>query len=229
MAEKFEINPAPMKNALQIAGELAAEMESLQEELRHASTHFHLFTSLRDSVSKFQTELEKAPLFWSFTMNAHLQAAVIYICRIFDRHKRGSNFSRLLENIQNHLLLFDREQFWEPNKDNILKLRPSPIRPSEKMLKSDIEFCDVQNPLIATLKNWRDHAIAHKNRQVALGQGGFLENDPLQYATIQKLIEEGYRMLNYYSTRFQGVEFGSFPPEQLSDFQSVLSALRQHE
>jgi hypothetical protein len=229
IAEKFVMNPVPMKNTLLIAGELAAEMESLQEELRHASAHFHLFTALRDSVSKFQTELEKAPLFWSFTIHAHLQAAVIFICRIFDQHRSGTNFSRLLENIQNNLQLFDRENFWDPNKDIFLKLRPTPIRPSEKMLKSDIEFCDVQNPLIGTLKNWRDNAIAHKNRRIMLGQTAFLDNDPLLYESIQKLVEEGYRMLNYYSTRFHGVEFGSFPPEQLSDYQSVLSAPRQHE
>ena len=46
-----------MKDALQVARELGAEMESLQEELRHASTHFYLFTKLRDSVSEFQKEL----------------------------------------------------------------------------------------------------------------------------------------------------------------------------
>jgi hypothetical protein len=97
------------------------------------------------------------------------------------------------------------------------------------VLKTDIEFCSVSNPLIATLKNWRDNAIAHKNRRVVVGQARFLENDPLQYETIQKLIGEGYRMLNYYSTRFQGVEFGSFPPAQLNDYRNVLSALRQHE
>src|SRR5208282_3853386 len=225
MAKKTETNPVSVKNALQIARELCAEMESLQDELRHASTHFHLFIILRDSISEFPAEFENAPLFWSFTRHAHLQAAVIFICRIFDQHKSGSHFSRLLKNIQNNLSLFDRAQFWERNKDHFSKLAliSNARRPSEEILKSDIEFCSVGNQLIATLKNWRDNAIAHKNRRVVVGQANFLKNDPLQYKMIEKLIEEGYRMLNYYSTRFQGVEFGSFPPEQLDDYQGVLS------
>jgi hypothetical protein len=231
MANKLEKQPAPAKDALHIARELVAEMESLQDELRHASTHFHLFIALRDSAPEFQVEFEKAPLFWSFTRHAHLQASVIFICRIFDQHKSGSHFSRLLQNIQNNLRLFDREQFWERNKAHLfnLSLISNARRPSDEVLKTDIEFCSVSNPLIATLKNWRDNAIAHKNRRVVVGQARFLENDPLQYETIQKLIGEGYRMLNYYSTRFQGVEFGSFPPAQLNDYRNVLSALRQHE
>lgn len=67
-----------MKDAQQVARELGAEIESLQGELRAASTDFHLFNALRDSV-EFQSELEKSPLFWSFTRHAHLQAAVISI------------------------------------------------------------------------------------------------------------------------------------------------------
>jgi len=212
-----------MKDALQIARKLGAEMESLQEGLRNASIHFYLFTKLRDSVPEFQKELNSAPLFWSFTLHAHLQAAVISICRIFDQHKSGSHFSCLLENIQNKLPLFDREKFWEPNMDNFLKNKPTPKRPSEKTLKSDIEFCSVQNPLIATLKNWRDNAIAHKNYRVAVGQAAFLQNDPLKYEAIQKLIEEGYRMLNNYSIRFQGV---AFPQEEFDDYLRVLQSLK---
>lgn len=222
-----------MNDAPQAARELAAEMDSLQEELRHTNTHFHLFTVLRDSVPEFQTEFGKAPLFWSFTRHAHLQAAVISICRLFDQHKCGSHFTHLLVNIQNNLPLFDRDQFLERNKGNFSKptlfnvtLISNARRPSEEVLRSDIEFCSDQNPLIATLKNWRDNAIAHKNRRIVLGKTAFIEDDPLQYEAIHKLIEEGYRMLNYYSTRFQGIEFGSFPQEQLNDYHHMLRMLK---
>ncbi|MHB8523899.1 MAG: AbiU2 domain-containing protein [Limisphaerales bacterium] len=217
-----------MKDSLKVAAEVKAEMEGLLNELGHASTHLHLFIQLRDSVSEFKTEFDSSPLFWSFTRHAHLQAAAIFICRIFDQHKSGSHFPRLLSDIQNNLLLFDREQFCERNKDDPFKLMliSNASRPSKEALKSDIEFCSVRNPLIATLKKWRNNAIAHTNYRVVVGQAAFLENDPLEYEAIQKLIKEGYRMLNYYSTRFQGVEFGSFSQEELNDYLPVLQILK---
>jgi hypothetical protein len=54
-----------------------------------------------------------------------------------------------------------------------------------------------------------------------------IKNDPLEYETISKLIDEGYTILNYYSTLFQGVKFGSFPQEQLNDYHNVLQALKR--
>jgi hypothetical protein len=104
-----------MKNSLHAVHELSAEIKNLSEELRTASTHFHLFNALRTSVPKFKTEFGRAPLFWSFTRHAHLQAAVISVCRFYDQHRCDSNFPRLLENIQKNLLLFNRKQFEERN------------------------------------------------------------------------------------------------------------------
>src|SRR6266404_3232325 len=143
-----------MKDSLQVAHELGAEIKSLSEELRAASTHFHLFTALRDSVPGFEAELARSPLFWSFTRHAHLQATAISVCRIYDQHPRGSSFPRFLESIQKNLSLFDRERFWVRNKDNLynLSLISNAHRPSGDELKSDIEFCSERNPLVATLK-----------------------------------------------------------------------------
>lgn len=217
-----------MKDAQQIAHELGAEIQSLSEELRAAATHFHLFKALRDAVPEFQTELNRAPLFWSFTRHAHLQAAAISLCRIYDQDRGSSNFSRFLENVQNNLPLFDREQFWERNKGNLydLTLIGNARRPCGEEMKADIEFCSDKNPHVATLMNWRHNSIAHKNRRIILGRAAFLESDPLTYEAIHKLIQEGYRILNFYSILFQGEDFGSFPQKQLNDYQDVLRALK---
>jgi hypothetical protein len=48
----------------------------------------------------------------------------------------------------------------------------------------------------------------------------------LTYEAIRKLIDEGYRILNFYSIRFQGNEFGSFPQEELNDYQCILRILK---
>lgn len=219
-----------MKDAQQVARELGAEIESLQGELRAASTHFHLFNALRKLVPEFQSELEKSPLFWSFTRHAHLQAAVISICRIYDQNKRGSHLPHLLKNIQNNLPLFDREQFLKRSKGSSYShrmLASNASRPSAARLQYDVEFCSSRNPLVATLKKWRDKAIAHKSNEIVHGRYDLIKNDPLEYETISKLIDEGYTILNYYSTLFQGVKFGSFPQEQLNDYHNVLQALKK--
>ena len=148
-----------MKTHLQVAHELCAEIESLSAELRAASTHFHLFIALRDSVPEFETELGRAPLFWSFTRHAHLQAAAISLCRIYDQHQSSSNLSHLLESVQSNLPIFDAAQFWDRNKNNLwdLTFMDNARRPSVEEVKSDVEFCSDRNPLIATLKNWRNN------------------------------------------------------------------------
>lgn len=217
-----------MKDSAQVARELGAEIQSLSEELRAASTHFHLFTVLRDSVPGFEAEFVRSSLFWSFTRHAHLQAAAISLCRIYDQNRSSSNLSHLLETVQNNVPLFDRDKFWERNKDNLhnLTLIDNARRPSTEEVKSDIEFCSDRNPLVATFTKWRHNSIAHKNRRIILGRAALLENDPLPYETIHELIEGGYRILNFYSRLFQGVEFESFPQKQLDDYQGVLHALR---
>jgi hypothetical protein len=219
-----------MKDAQQVARELGAQIKSLQEELRAAKTHFHLFNALRESIPEFQSELEKSPLFWSFTRHAHLQATVISICRIYDQAKSGSNLPRLLEIIQNNLPLFDREQFLKRSKGSGYSkqmLASNARRPTAARLEYDVKFCSSQNPLVATLKKWRDNAIAHKNYRIVLGQIDFIKNDPLEYETIGKLIDEGYMILNHYSVLFQGMEFGSFPEKQLNDYRNVLQTLKK--
>lgn len=218
-------------SAMQVAREFGAEIESLQDELRAAAAHFHLFNGLRNSVPEFETELSKSPLFWSYTQHAHLQAAVISVCRVYDQDRSGSHLGRLLENIKTNLRLFDDEKFWERTKENFaeLMITPKGHRPSAERLERDIEFCSVRNPLVATLKKWRDNSIAHKNRRIILGRAAFIENDPLTFEAIQKLIKGGYRILNYYSASFHGIVFSSFPQKQLNDYQEVLRALVHHE
>ena len=95
-------------------------------------------------------------------------------------------------------------------------------------MKQDIEFCSGKKPLVATLTKWRNTSIAHTNRKMVLGRTDFLKNDPLTYKTVQKLIDEGYRILNYYSKAFHGVGFSSFPVEQLDDYLGTLQVLVHH-
>lgn len=219
-----------VKDARKMASELGAEIQSLEQELRSASTHFHLFTVLRDSIAESKTAFAKSPLFWDFTRHAHLQASVMSVCRLYDEHPSGSHFSHLLEDIQTNLPIFDRECFWQQHDDTFVKrmLEPKGQRPSDAQLKRDIEFCSVKNPLVATLKKWRGNSIAHKNRRIILGRSAFLKNDPLMIKDLQKLIEEGYTILNYYSKSFEGRVFESFPQEQLNDYQRALRILIQH-
>ena len=232
VANKEQPKPTIVKpmDILQVDRELRAEFEYLQEELQAAETHFHLFNVLRNSIAKSETAFEKSPLLWSFTRHAHLQAAVISVCRIYDQNKSGSNFARLLKTIQKSLPFFYREHFWERSADNFAMHMavPKGHRPSEARLKGDIEFCSVQNPLVATLKKWRDNSIAHTNRRMILGGSEFVENDPLSYESVRKLIEKGYRIVNYYSESFHGVGFSSFPVEQLDDYQGTLQMLVHH-
>ena len=40
-------------------------------------------------------------------------------------------------------------------------------------------------------------------------------------------MDRGYEILNYYSTLFQGMDFGGFLPDHLDDYKEMLDALRR--
>jgi hypothetical protein len=210
-----------MNNEVKMANELKARFENINEELRAAKTHFHIFNALRDPGTQLKKDLDRAPLFWSFTRQAHLQAAVISLCRIFDHHRDGIHFLGLLEAIRQNAQLFDRQNFQKREKDSFFTLASNARIPTAKEIDRDIEFCGIRSPLVATLRKWRNNAIAHTSHRIILGQRMLPETDALTYEAIGKLIDGGYRILNLYSGLFQGETFDAFPEEQLNDFRQV--------
>ncbi len=222
-----------MNKSQTLADSFHKQFDLLQKELLSASTHLYVAQCLKNSIAEFESELNEAPLFWGHTIQAHYVAALAALCRVFDTDPAGTHLPRLLKDIQENLPAFDAEQFRQRYSHDPLRMSffDKAGRPDSSYLARDIAFCSdkraVADPAVTTLRKWRNNALAHTNQQITAGTLRLEESDPLRIENLQKLVDGGYEILNYYSTLFQGMDYSGFLPEHLDDYKFMLAALKR--
>lgn len=99
--------------------------------------------------------------------------------------------------------------------------------PDKQQLKTDIEFVSESNPRIKNLKKWRDEVFFHRDPRHLLLDTKLESTNPLQYAEVEKLIDEGATLVNRYSGYFNAVYFGN-DTRHWKDVDFVVDALTHH-
>jgi hypothetical protein len=77
--------------------QLSKEIDALQSEVFQAKVHFDIFNGLRDSSVAYVRVIRCSPCFWDFTMQAHIDATVLRLCRVYDEHPAAFHLKRFLE------------------------------------------------------------------------------------------------------------------------------------
>ncbi len=209
-------------------GKRRLELHSLVVSLGIANTHFYLAKKLDEAEKgEFQTELHKSLDFWDYTIRAHAQIAMVYLCRVFDAHgedKRGR---------PHHLLKFVSEIF-EKEKTNA-KLSPD----QKEQLGKDINFLQKENRKLKTqpdqkvtrLRTMRDNFYSHLNYDLAIGDfESFQKRQSVDVKVdlqeIQGLVDSGFSILERWAF-YYGFK-GEFPRlvERKDDYRFVLESLR---
>jgi hypothetical protein len=211
------------------------ELDSLQRDIFRAKIHFDIFNGLRQSWPRFNREISNAPCFWDFTVQAHIDAAVWRLCRIYDKHGSAFQLTRFLEeSVQKNPNSFNEIAFRErlknePDRDvnGLAKYRRTL---NHEQLKKDLRFCSNENPLVKNLRSWRDNVIAHNNYNEDINQSEpFHKRHPLPYEDIQKLIDEAFSIANSYSSLFRApMHSEEFASKQQTDYQFVLESMTTH-
>ena len=222
-----------MKHGLNTDEKFSRELNSLQKDIFRAKVHFDIFNGLRQAW--YVREISNAPCFWDFTMQAHIDAAVWRLCRIYDEHGAAFHLTRFLEeSVLKAPNLFSEIAFRERLKndvnrdvDGLAKYRRTL---NHEQLKQELWFCSDQNPLVKNLRLWRDNVIAHNNYAEAVVQGEpFHKRHPLPYEDIQKLIDEAFSIANSYSSLFRAsIHSEEFASKQHTDYRFVLEAMTTH-
>jgi hypothetical protein len=215
--------------------QLSKEIDALQSEVFHAKVHFDIFNGLRDSSAAYLRVIRCSPCFWDFTMQAHIDATVIRLCRIYDKHRAAFHLSRFLqESLQKNPNLFSEAPFktrlkGQTNRD-IDHLVKYPRNLNYDQLKRDLWFCSEDNPLVAKLRQWRDKIVAHANYEEVLKQAEPLSKRcPLRYEDLQTLIDEAFSIVNSYSSLFRAsIHSTEFASKQHTDYLFVLKAVLAH-
>src|SRR3954466_3911905 len=112
-----------MSIRLKTPSDFDAYLMALYHELFDANTHFHIFSALVKSLKEFQDEIDHSPIFWKYTIRAHIDSAMVHLCRIYDDNASATHLPHLLETVKRHPDIFDTEPFKQ-------RLRGNPSRES---------------------------------------------------------------------------------------------------
>ncbi len=193
-------------------GEQRRRFEVLATESAIANTHLHFFRGLWNARSEYSRELSKAKDFWDYTFSAHIEMALLQLCRIYDTHQDGINLFTLLLRIKK----IARRQL----QNSALQKLDEDLRTVQR--KSP-------DPLVTKLRYWRNNIIAHYNCRIALtGRNDVWKENPWDNLDeIQMLIDRSFEMLDRYACTQDQQTIQKRLAEGKDGFQNVLHALRR--
>jgi AbiU2 len=203
-------------------------LEALVDELIDARDHFRLRQGLANAIPDYSVEFNQSPGFWTMTLTAHMDATLLRLCKAYDLYdgKPSLNLRNFLETIEANLHLFDEPNFRERLKENAFvdSLAAHPRKPDPTQLHKDLESVNKSNPLVKKLTIWRNNYLAHRSRTSALSAKGFAEDNPILFSEIEALIDNGLRIVNYYSDLFSATHYASLAAD---DYKQILEAVRR--
>jgi len=137
-------------------------------------------------------------------------------------------FNKLLT-IEANRELFSKAAFTERNKGNpnLDWLEKYDRDLNQKFLKEAKKICGSQNLLVKNLLIMRNHFVAHLNHKLTFGEVDlFQKKFPLHFKDIEKLIKDGFGLLNSISSifggsYFSGLEGSNYP---VDDFKFTLAS-----
>lgn len=203
-------------------------LEALVDELIDAHDHFRLHQDLNAAIQDYQAEFNQSAAFWTFTLSAHLDAALLRLCKAYDLYegKPSLNLRNFLETIEGNMHFFEEPNFRQRLKNNpfVESLAADPRKPDAAQLHTDLKSVSTADPLVKKLTIWRNNHIAHRSSSSALDPRGFAKQNPILFSEIKALIDNGLRIVNLYSSLFSASVHASLPVE---DYKYLLDAVRR--
>jgi hypothetical protein len=161
-----------MKINVRDSAEFKRLLEVLVGELIDARDYFRLHQSLVAAIPDYQVEFDQSAGFWSPTLNALMDAALIRLCKAYDltKEKPNLNLRNFLDTIEANMRFFDDPNFRERLKGNpfVDSLAQDLRTPHAVQLREDLRSVSAADPLVKKLTHWRHHYLVHRSRTSAL-------------------------------------------------------------
>jgi hypothetical protein len=195
--QKKELTPLKMDSPDKFRGYI----HKLWDELYRANFYYEILIE----ASKFCSEYKAAnfsKVFWSYTLEAHYQTAMIYLHRIYDQNRESFNLHRFLITVRENQEIFDLANVRKrrENDPHVDELMQSIGKLDLAKLGGDIWYSSNENPEVKNLNKWRDRVTFHNDARELFKQKPFEEENPRP--DIGKLIKVGFEILNRYSEYF---------------------------
>ncbi len=195
---KKELKPLKMDSPEKFRGFI----RKLWDELYWANFYYEILVEVSRLCEEHSKAANLSPVFWTYTLRAHYQTAMVYLHRIYDQNKESFNLHRFLLTVRENREVFDSA--------NVRKRRESDPHVDDLMgaigtldlvqLNNDIQFSSNENPEVKNLNAWRDRVTFHNDERELFNQKRFEDENPLP--NIGLLIEKGFEILNRYSQYF---------------------------
>ena len=167
-------------------------LHKLWDELFWANFYYEILKELSRLCKKHAQAVNSSPVFWTYTLQAHYQTAMVYLHRIYDQNKESFNLHRFLLTVRENREIFDLA--------NVRKRRESDPHANDLMraigkldlvqLDRDVLFSSNKNPEVKNLNTWRNRVTFHNDEKELFRQNRFEDEHPLP--DIDLLIEKGF-------------------------------------
>jgi AbiU2 len=191
--------------------ELGEHISALSNDVVNANIHWRMRCDLIDSLQKHPLVGAQSNTFWHYTLKAHETAAIINLCRVFEKRQDTLNLLEWLKTIQSNLNLFETSKFKKRLAGNAFvdSLASDARCPDKSILETDIKNCVKDDPLVEKLMFYRDNFFAHKNTDIAIGNKLVQPEQLPSNEDISALLERAITIFNRYSKLFQAVTYST--------------------
>jgi len=197
--------------AIKDSGDFERLLKALSDDVVDAHIHYQLRQDLIQAIDKHPLVVQQSNVFWTFTLQAHLNSSVYALFRAYDQDTKSLHLRSWLTTIQANLRLFDEAAFRERLKDNphVASLAKDSRKPDAALLAGDIASCSRSDPIVKRLVTYRGSRIAHRNAKLLMTAKVAGEGEGLTFEDVQLLLERAITILNRYSYLFSASSYST--------------------
>lgn len=189
--------------AFNSASEFDSVIASITKETIAADISYRLYCEILLESEQYKNAFLRTGMFWGFILDGLLGQAVLTLCRIYDSARFDvASLENVLRCLQLHNHLGNQNQ-----------------------LCKDIELVKSSDPLVKSLRDWRNYILAHANRSYATKENEIGNITP-HHEHLRDLIDRAKEILSRYAPAFAESEIDSFVPK--SDLGFVFKSIHEH-
>jgi hypothetical protein len=195
-------------------------LDALSSDIGCAHFHYKLLRALQGSHDQYSEVFSSSPTFWFLTSQAHEDATLFRLGRVFDTQKRALSLVNWLLTIKSNLHLFDEPNFRKRLSGNAFvdSLAEASRKPDETELDRDIASV-ADDVVVKKFIGIRHKYLAHRDPNL------LLVGADLSWEDIEYLLDLASRLFNKYTNFFAASVYSTTMAGQ-DDYKRVLDAIK---
>ncbi len=197
--------------------------ENLLRECNILFDRFSLMKRLRDAYEdeKERHVLEMSPAFWNHVRSALYQSSILSVTKLLSNPE--GRLRKFLNFISKNLGMFEEENFKRraSGTQEFIPVLPETVRLDRKRIDKLLK------KVLENFKVRRNGEVAHLDQQYFLMPEKVIEDAPIEWEELDKIMIVVDEVFNRYSRAFDGDVY-KLGARDISDINIVLSILREH-